>query len=577
MKSPATVAGTSNGRRFFLRPIRVAEFCLLGFLALAMGLPLLFLLGGSFNLAQPGKEVVYGLDNWVRAFSDAGTLNALWMSFLLSVVRLIPAVILSVVFAWLIARTDMPGGKALESLCWIAYFVPDFPLILAWILLLDPSFGFLNTLAKTIPFIERPLFNPYSFWGIVWVHTSTGGIWFKVMLLVPVFRRLGATFEEAARVSGANTVAMLRRITLPVLAPMILAVSVLSFIRGLQSFNTELLLGTPAGIYVYSTRIYDYLQREPRAYGEATALGSVFLLVLAILLFFYRTYLSGNKKFTVVTGQGYSTLRVKLGRWKYFALVGCWLYVAVMMGLPLIFLVVGSFMRRYGFFHIAAPFTFDHWKSLLADPIFLLSLKNSLIIATATALGSVMLYSIVAYIIVSRHSVVGPLLESLCWVPHVLPGILLSLSVLWLFLATPLRFIFYGTVWGIALALILADSPVATQAFKAGFLQLGGDLEEAARVSGGSWWATYRRILLPLLAPIATAVGLMSFGSALTSISTPVLLYSHQSRPLAILLLEYSFTGELERAAALGLLITAIIGSMMIIGRRFGLKLSGSD
>jgi len=253
------------------------------------------------------------------------------------------------------------------------------------------------------------------------------------------------------------------------------------------------------------------------------------------------------------------------------------LYIAVMMVLPLVFLVVGSFMRRYGFFHIASPFTLNHWKNLLADPIFLLALKNSLIIAFTTALGGVLLYSAVAYLVVSRRTVVGPLLESLCWIPHVLPGILLSLSVLWLFLATPLRFIFYGTVWGIALALILADSPVATQAFKAGFLQLGADLEEAARVSGASWWATYRRILLPLLAPIATAVGLMNFGSALTSISTPVLLYSHQSRPLAILLLEYSFTGELERAAALGLLITAIIGSMMIIGRKFGLQLSGSD
>jgi len=279
----------------------------------------------------------------------------------------------------------------------------------------------------------------------------------------------------------------------------------------------------------------------------------------------------------VFTGQGYTTLRVKLGKWKYVALGGCLLYIAVMMVLPLVFLIVGSFMRRYGFFHIVSPFTLNHWKNLLADPIFLLALKNSLIIAFTTALGGVLLYSAVAYLVVSRRTVVGPLLESLCWIPHVLPGILLSLSVLWLFLATPLRFIFYGTVWGIALALILADSPVATQAFKAGFLQLGADLEEAARVSGASWWATYRRILLPLLAPIATAVGLMNFGSALTSISTPVLLYSHQSRPLAILLLEYSFTGELERAAALGLLITAIIGSMMIIGRKFGLQLSGSD
>jgi iron(III) transport system permease protein len=397
------------------------------------------------------------------------------------------------------------------------------------------------------------------------------------MLLVPIFRRLGAALEEAARVCGANTLSTLRRITLPVLSPMILAISVLSFIRGLQSFNTELLLGTPAGIYVYSTRIYDYLQQEPRAYGEATALGSVFLLVLSVLLFFYWRYLAANRKFTVVTGQGYSMRRVKLGKWRYIALAGCLLYVTVMMIMPLAFLVIGSFMRRYGFFHIAAPFTLAHWSALVNDPIFLLALRNSFIIAAVTAIGGILLYSTTAYLIVSRRTVTGPLLESLCWIPYIMPGILLGLSVLWLFLATPLRFVFYGTVWGIALALILADSPVATQAFKAGLLQIGPDLEEAARVSGASWRATYRRILLPLLAPMVTAVGMMNFGTALTSISTPVLLYSHQSRPLAILLLEYSFTGELERAAALGLLMTIIVATMMLVGRRFGLQVSGTD
>ncbi|HET9915935.1 MAG TPA: iron ABC transporter permease [Candidatus Binatia bacterium] len=574
---PLTAATSPpRSRRLHLRPIRLAELSFLLFLAVVMGLPLLFLLAGSFNLSAPGKPSLYGIDNWLRAFTDSGTLSALSMSFTLSVVRLIPAMIVSVLFAWLIARTDMPGGKFIESVCWIAYFVPDFPLVLAWILLLDPNFGFLNSVARSLPGIEGPLFNPYSFWGIVWVHTSTGGIWFKVMLLVPVFRRLGATLEEAARVAGAGTTTMLWRITLPVLAPMILAVSLLSFIRGLQSFNTELLLGTPAGIYVYSTKIYDFLQREPRAYGEATALGSVFLLVLAVLLFFYWKFLSGGRKFTVVAGQGYSTLRVKLGKWRYVAFAGCLLYVAVAMLLPLTFLVIGSFMRRYGFFQIAAPFTLAHWQNMLTDPIFLVALKNSMIIAGTTAVGGVLLYSALAYLLVSRRTIAAPVLESLSWIPHVLPGILLSLGVLWLFLATPLRFFLYGSVWGIAVALILADSPVTTQAFKAGLLQLGADLEESARVSGASWIYTYRRVLLPLLAPIAAAVGLMNFGSALTSISTPVLLYSHESRPLAILLLEYSFTGELERAAALGLLITAIIGAMMVVGRKLGLKLAGS-
>jgi iron(III) transport system permease protein len=574
MKSGALTL--SNPRLRMLRPFRLAEASMVLFFGLATGLPLIFLLAGSFNLALPGREAVYGLENWVRAFSNPGTLSALWMSFLIAFVRLVPAMILSVVIAWLIARTDMPGRNALEFLCWFAYFVPDFPLVLAWILLLDPSFGVLNTVSKLLPFVDGTLFNPYSFWGIIWVHTSVSGIWFKVMLLAPVFRRLGASLEEAARVAGANHFVTFRRVTLPVLSPMILAIAALSFIRGLESFNTELLLGLPAGIYVYATRIYDYTRQEPPGFGEATALGSIFLLVLVILAFFYHRYLRGSRKFAVVTGQGYSTAPVKLGRWRYVALGGCLFYFAVMMLLPLAFLVVGSFMRRYGFFGIRSPFTMAHWQNMLADPVFFISLKNSLVIAGITAVAGIVLYSLAAYVILAKRSRAAPVLDLLCWLPWVVPGILMSLGLLWIFLATPLRTFLYGSVWGIALAMTIKDSPVSTQAFKAAFVQLGPELEEAARVTGASWWYTYRRILLPLLAPMVATVGLLNFGSALTSISTPVLLYSAHSRPLSILLMEYSFTGELERAAALGLLITIIISLMMLVGRKLGLQLTQS-
>jgi len=563
-----------TGRKIRIRGFRSAEFLVVVFFGIVMGLPLLFMLHGSFNIAPPGKEAIYSFQNWIEAFSEPQTLSALWMSFLISSVRILPSVSIAVVVAWFIARTDMPGGTTIEFLCWFAYFVPDFPMVLAWILLLDPHFGFLNTMVQALPLIDGPIFNPYSFWGIVWVHQAVGGIWFKVMLLAPIFRRLGASLEEAARVSGASTFAMLRRITIPVLSPMILAISALSFIRGLESFNTELLLGTPVGIFVYSTRIYDYIQQEPPAFGQATALGSVFLGVLAVLMYFYWRYLRGNRSFAVVTGQGYSTLKVKLRGWKYVAFGSCLVYFFVMMLLPLVFLVVGSFMRRYGFFEIKSPFTLDHWQNLLSDPIFMVSLKNSLIIATTTAIGGILLYSIVGYILISKKVKLGSAmaLESFCWLPHVMPGILMSLGLLWIFLATPLRTVLYGTVWGIALAMIIKDSPVTTQAFKAAFLQLGSDLEEAARVAGASWGYTYRRVLLPLVAPIAVAVGLLNFGSALTSIGTPVLLYSAKSRPLSILLLEYSFAGELERAACLGLLITVFICIMMLVGRKLGLK-----
>jgi iron(III) transport system permease protein len=569
---PAPVLRKASGK------MRLAELAALTFFALVMALPVLFLLVGSFNTAIPGQKAVYGVDNWVRAFSDPDTLKALWTSFSLATVRLIPSLTLSIVGAWLIARTDMPGGRVVEFLCWFAFFVPDFPVTLSWILLLDPQFGFLNTLARQLPFVDGPIFNPYSFWGIVWVHLGTGAVWFNIMLLTPLFRRLGATLEEASRVSGANTFTTLTRVTFPVLAPMIAAIAVLGFIRGLESFNTELLLGRPAGIFVYGTRIYDYLRQEPPAYGEATALGSVFLLVLVLLAFVYHRYFKANKKFTVVTGSGYSNLKIRLGKWRYVAAAGVSLWFGIMMLLPLVFLVIGSFMRRYGFFNIRDPFTTAHWKNLFSDPSFFSSLQNSLVIASATAIMGVLLYSSIGYLLASNRQLRSkPALEFFCWLPWVIPGILMSLGLLWLFLVTPLRSVLYGTVWGIALALTIHDSPVSSQAFKSAFLQLGPDLEEAARVAGGSWRYTYLRILLPLVAPVALTVAMLNFGSALTSISTPVLLYSADSRPLSILLLEYSFTGELERASALGLLITLIICVMMLVGRRFGLQLAKTE
>ena len=168
-----------------------------------------------------------------------------------------------------------------------------------------------------------------------------------------MFRRLGAALEEAARVAGANTATMLWRITIPLLSPMILAVSVLSFISRSAIVQHRASARHPAGIYVYSTRIYDYIHREPSSYGEATALGSVFILTLGALLFLYWRFLQRQ-----ASNLPWSRAKVirpcasSSASGAGVALAGCLFYIAVMTVLPLIFLIIGSFMRRYGFFNI---------------------------------------------------------------------------------------------------------------------------------------------------------------------------------------------------------------------------------
>ena len=318
--------------------------------------------------------------------------------------------------------------------------------------------------------MDGPLFNPYSFWGIVWVHLGTGGLAQRDVVDTGV-PPPGRHLEEAARVAGANTDhgAAAHHLTGAVADDH--RDRGVELHQGLESFNTELLLGLPAGIYVYGTRIYDYIRQEPPAYGGHRArlgvpAGAGRAGGALSPLF------SGQQEVRRGDRQGYSTARIKLGGWRYVALGGFILWYLVMMVLPLTFLVMGSFMRRYGFFEIASPFTLAHWRGLFGDPLFLGSLHNSLAIASITAVLSVLVYSIVGYLLASRHLMFPALLEFLCWLPWVIPGILMSLGLLWVFLASPLRGILYGTVWA-SLALTIHHSPVSTQAFKSAFLQLG--------------------------------------------------------------------------------------------------------
>jgi iron(III) transport system permease protein len=241
---------------------------------------------------------------------------------------------------------------------------------------------------------------------------------------------------------------------------------------------------------------------------------------------------------------------------------------------PMVFLVMGSFMRRYGFFNLADPFTMQNWERVLRDPAFIASLKNSLIISVSVGVGSMLLYTLVAYFIIRSHAKTASLVDALTWLPWAVPGILMSLGLLWLFISSPARTLLYGSVLGLVLAIVIRDSPVSTQLMKAALLQVGRELEESAQISGATWITMYWRILFPLLAPTAFTVALLAFAGALRDISTVVLLYSGASRPLSILLLEYGLSKNLERSSALAIMLVLMIAIVSIVGQRLSARIS---
>ncbi len=570
MAKVSTADAISQPRLLGIEPATICIAVLFAVVAFLVLTPLLLLLVGSFQLARPGEAPVYGLAGWRRAFSDPSILQALWNTVSLSVVRQSIALVLGVLLSWLIARTDLPWKKGLEFVFWISFFLPPLPVALGWILLLDGKFGLLNQWLQGLSIVSGPIFNIYSYWGIVWVHMTTS-LGVKVLLLAPAFRNLDASLEESARSCGANPVRTLIRIVVPLMMPAILVSTVLGLIRSMEAFEIELLLGVPINLFVYSTKIRDLVAYEPPEYAPATALGSIFLLVLLIMVVLQRRYL-GQRLYRTVSGRGFSTNPTSLGRWRWpiFSAVAFIAFTVTVV--PLMVLLMGTFMRAFGYFNIPRPWTIENWQRVLADPSLIKSLWNTLIVGLGTAVSGAAFYALIAYVVVRRQFKGKAILDFLSWLPWAIPGILMGLALLWTVFETRILLPLYGSVYLLIIALFIKSMPFGVQIAKSVLVQLGPELEEAARISGGSWLQCYRRVLIPLLTPTFIVVGLLGFISAARDISTIVLLGSSQSRTMALLALDYAFGGQFERGAVVAFLTSLVVIVIALIAHVVGSK-----
>ena len=184
-----------------------------------------------------------------------------------------------------------------------------------------------------------------------------------------------------------------------------------------------------------------------------------------------------------------------------------------------------------------------------------------------------LLYAILGYNIVRSRVMGRQVLEFLAWLPWALPGVLISLALLWATLGigkavTPL----YGTLYLLVLAIMIKELPLGTQIAKASVMQIGKELEESSFVSGASGPLTFCRIIIPLLLPAILATALVVFVSAVRDIPVVILLSSPSSRPLSLLMLDYMMAAETEKATVIGVFVVFIIIVVALIVRFFGLK-----
>lgn len=527
--------------------------------------PTLLILLNSFQVGRPGEPVVLSLENWRVAFRDPGLMQAILNTFILAGIRIVLVTGAAIFFAWVITRTDTPMKSFIEFMLWLGFFLPQLPMVMGWILLLDPDFGIVNMGLKQAFGLQDAPFNLYSYGGIIWAHMAYGTS-IRFLLITPAFRAMDASLEEAAKMSGASGFGTIWRITVPILAPAIIAAVVLGLVKALQSFETELLLGFPSGIQVYSTKMYDYIRFEPPLYGPATAMSSIFLVAIFALVWMQRVLL-GRRQYTTVTGKSFSTRPTSLGPWRWVTFGICIGWVLLFIVLPFSFLLLGTFMRLFGFWEMKDVWTPMHWQAAFTDPIFVRSLGNTLTLGVASAIVGAMITAVIGYVLVRVQFTGRSALDFMSWLPWALPGTLLSLALLWLFVGNPVLRVLYGTVAVLVVAIVVSELPLGTQVLKASTMQLSKELEESAWMSGATWFYSFRRVILPILKPAVLAVGLIIFISAVREIPTVVFLASSESRTLSLLMVDYAAGAQMERAVVLGVFITFVIVVAALIGR----------
>jgi len=536
--------------------------------------PIILILALSFNTSDYiwFGERTWGLDNWRIAWQEPRIAQALRNTFMVWALVVGISFPIATLIAWVLARTNLPKSHTLEVVFWVSFMMPGLATTLSWITLLDPSIGLLNKLLETLPFVDEGPFNIYSVPGIVWAHLMANGISTKVMLLTPAFRNMDSRLEEQARVGGASNLSTMLKITLPLMiSPMVLIFS-LQLLRLLSGFEIEYLLGIPIGFFVYSTLIFELVSsHNPPLYGQATVLASLTLLLVAAIIPLQR-WVSGRRRYTTITGSFKPGL-LDLGKWKYIIFGGLVVLVLALTILPFLTLIVGSFMNRAGYFTVDPIFSLEHWQFVFDDNFFWVGLRTTLLISTAAAFGSPLLFILLAYILVRTKWRGRILLDLMIWSSAAIPGILMGLGLLLIFLGTPgLNFLF-GSIWALIIVVLLQGNTTGVNVSKGVLLQVGAEIEEAARISGANWTMTFLRVMIPILMPTLILLAMINFVSAAGATSSVVLIASRETMTLSLVALDYATGGLLEEASAVSVIIMTFTTILVFLARWRGLKL----
>ncbi len=572
-------------------PYNMVVLCTLIILVVLIVIPLMQMVKTTFTLAASelrrvdGKVGDFTLYYWKYLFASNLSLAVLWEPLLHSLtigffVALI-SVPLGSILAWLMVRSDIPGKKLLSMGIVIPYMIPSWCKAMAWLSMFrnkrSGAPGFFEGLGIAIP--DWLAYGPVAIILVMVLHYYA----FSYIMVSSSLRSINSELEEMGEIQGASKAHILKKITMPLVAPAVLSATIMTLSKSVGSFGVPANLGLRIGYFTLATKMHECINGRQAGLGYAMAL---LLIVIASGTIFANQRLLGTRKsYETLGGKGTRRTPIPLGKAKPYILAFIWLFLFVAMFMPIFVLVMETFQKStgggYGIGNLTLynwigesnfTSTTSHYPGIFRNPEFTKGLWNTIRLTAVSAIITAVSGQFLGYISSrGRGKWYGSLTEQLVFVPYLIPSIAFSAIYLAMW-SIPHGIIpsLYGTFTLLVLASVVKHFPFASRAGTANMLQIGVELEESADISGASFWKRMGRIVMPLAKQGFMSGFMLVFISIAKELDLIILLMTPDNRTLSYIAFQYSREALAQMADAISVCVLLFVLAAYWLANKFG-------
>ena len=431
---------------------------------------------------------------------------------------------------------------------------------MAWLRLLNPRVGTLNIFLQNLFGLQETPFNIYTVGGLVWVLT-TFYYPYAFITISRAMEKMDPSLEEAARISGASPMRTLFTVTLPMMAPSIVAAALLVFVSAASCYGIPSIVGAPGQIHTVTTRIIDFVYiGSQEGLTDATTL-AVFLMLIANVVLYVSTFVVGRRQYITVSGKSTRPNIVDLGKWRIPLTIAVALFAIVIVVIPFATVAVTSITINLGKPLAAGNITWRFWERIFTRKAILQSAKNSLVSGSVAATAGIAISLVMAYLLV-RTNVRGKRIpDFLITMGSGTPSIVIALALI-MTMSGRFGINIYNTLTIMIVAYMIKYLLMGMRTIVSAMAQIHPSLEEASQISGAGWLRVLKDVTIPLIGPSVVAGWFLIFMPSFYELTMSTLLYSTNTKTLGYELFTYQTYHSQQTASALA---TAILLMVIIV------------